>query len=220
MWYGFFNYKINLIRNKKKNLKFKIKTLNFYFNNTINIFNNVPLYIYLPLNWNFLLINNNKKFNYFYLYSKIYFFNLIFLNFLLKFYFNKKLNIIKVKFKNYNNFFKLYWNFIKFFFFFFNLFFFKKLKFKGKGYYLFKNFRNTINTQLGYSHKLNFYFYLFNIFFLNKNLILFFGINKSILIYFLNKLKYKKKINIFTLKGIRFTKQIIYKKLGKITSYR
>jgi hypothetical protein len=32
--------------------------------------------------------------------------------------------------------------------------------------------------------------------------------------------KQARPINIFTGKGIRFTKQIIYKKTGKVSSYR
>lgn len=34
---------------------------------------------------------------------------------------------------------------------------FKKLKFKGKGYYIYKNARNTIAPQFGYSHRLYIY---------------------------------------------------------------
>jgi hypothetical protein len=67
-------------------------------------------------------------------------------------------------------------------------------------------------------------YYLYSFFtsvkFLTKTTILIFGLNYSEI----NKISYKlfniKKINIFTGKGIRFSRQIIYKKTGKVSSYR
>jgi hypothetical protein len=47
-----------------------------------------------------------------------------------------------------------------------------------------------------------------------------FGINYSNLLFSSFSLYNVKKINIFTAKGIRFAKQIIYRKTGKVSSYR
>ena len=97
---------------------------------------------------------------------------------------------------------------------------FNKLKFKGKGYYIYKNNRNTIALQFGYSHLLYLYSFFISIKFITKTTLLFFGVNYSQLLNISNNLYSIKKINIFTGKGIRFARQIIYRKTGKISSYR
>ena len=74
--------------------------------------------------------------------------------------------------------------------------------------------------QFGYSHKIQLFFFYFNIKFLSKTSIFFFGISARALITSAYMFKQVKPINIFTSKGIRFSKQIIYKKTGKISSYR
>jgi hypothetical protein len=56
---------------------------------------------------------------------------------------------------------------------------FTKLKFKGKGYYLYKNYRNTITPQFGYSHRLYLYSFFTHINFLNKTSLLCFGLHTS-----------------------------------------
>lgn len=95
-----------------------------------------------------------------------------------------------------------------------------KLKFKGKGYYLYKNYRNTLTPQFGYSHRLYLYSFFTHINFLNKTSLLCFGLSMSDLKQSTFVLKNWRPINIFTGRGVRFSKQIIYKKSGKISSYR
>jgi len=168
---------------------------------------------YLKYFNNLILVSNN--FLSFYLFNDIYFF---------KFSISK--NNIKTKFNS-----VLLPN--KFFFCFFgflitlisnslknlNILKFTKIKFSGKGYRVYKKKKYYIYAQLGYSHKLftqnfnnifKFYGkYRFFIFFINNN------VNN-----FINKLLWWRFINIFTLKGFRKFNQIIYKKKGKISSYR
>lgn len=214
MRYGFKNYKFNL---KKK---IKIKSLNFSFNYHKNNYNKNSVYMYLPSDWHFIFFKNAfSPFSNIYFYNKIYYFNFFLIKNFNFFKIEHQLRLIKIYYNN-NNFFKLYFNFFYLIFSSFNFFFFTKLKFKGKGYYIFKNIRNSLVFQFGYSHKINMNFFFFKIKFLNKTTVLFFGINKFDI--FKNALKFKqvKPINIFTLKGIRFSKQIIYKKIGKISSYR
>jgi ribosomal protein L6P/L9E len=98
--------------------------------------------------------------------------------------------------------------------------FFKKIKFKGKGYYIYKNFRNTIALQFGYSHIKRLYFYFTFVKFLSKTSIILFGLNLKDISLLSKKLYSVRPINIFTGKGMRFTRQIIYRKTGKISSYR
>jgi len=52
-----------------------------------------------------------------------------------------------------------------------------KLKFKGKGYYIFKNYRNTITPQFGYSHRLYLYTFFLHVKFLTKTTLIVFGLN-------------------------------------------
>jgi hypothetical protein len=47
-----------------------------------------------------------------------------------------------------------------------------------------------------------------------------FGINKFEIISYGNDLKKVRPYNLFTGKGVRFTRQILYKKIGKVGSYR
>lgn len=102
----------------------------------------------------------------------------------------------------------------------FTSFYFKKIKFRGKGYYLYKNKRNTITPQFGYSHRIYLYSYFTKILFLSKTKVFVFGLNKSDILFSILNIKCKRKINIFTLRGVRFSRQIIYKKTGKVSLYR
>jgi ribosomal protein L6P/L9E len=97
---------------------------------------------------------------------------------------------------------------------------FRKLKIKGKGYYIYKNFRNTVTYQFGYSHRAYIHLFNVNVKFLSKTVILIFGLSKSDI--FLGGLEIwsAKPINLFTGRGVRFSKQVVYKKTGKVSSYR
>jgi len=217
-WYGNYNY--NTVKSKLKisrKKRFIIKKYNplSYFYKTI---------LYLPNEWNLLIL---KKKNFtpnrlllMYLYSDFYFFFLPIFNRFTLISYDKYLKSIIIKFIFKNNFFNLFFNYFKIIFFSFSKIFFRKIKFKGKGYYIYKNNRNTIALQFGYSHLLYLYSFFINVKFITKTSILLFGINLKDLEKKTNELVNIKKINIFTSKGIRFAKQIIYKKTGKVSSYR
>ena len=64
------------------------------------------------------------------------------------------------------------------------------------------------------------YCFFINVKFLSKTSVLMFGINFNDILSSGYSFFNIKKINIFTSKGIRFSKQIIYKKTGKVSSYR
>jgi hypothetical protein len=99
-------------------------------------------------------------------------------------------------------------------------FFFRKIKFKGKGYYVYKNFRNAIAFKFGYSHRIR--VYANEIYFktLSKTALLAFGFTQKNVVTQAKQFKDTRPINIFTNKGVRFTRQVIYRKVGKVGSYR
>lgn len=95
-----------------------------------------------------------------------------------------------------------------------------KLKFKGKGYYVFKSTRSTVTPQFGFAHRRYFYTTSFRIRFLSKTKIVFFGFSKTDVLKVAYKFQTYKPINVFTGRGVRFAKQIIYRKTGKVSLYR
>ena len=95
-----------------------------------------------------------------------------------------------------------------------------KLRFRGKGYYLYKNFRYVITPQFGYSHRRYFYAYLASITFLTKTKVIVLGLSTVQVIQLSNLLNTIRPINIFTGRGMRFARQVIYRKVGKISTYR
>ncbi len=99
-------------------------------------------------------------------------------------------------------------------------FFFRKIKFRGKGYYMYRNKRNTIVFRFGKSHRT--YRYGFHTFLkvLSKTAIFFSSRVVYDLNFFLLTVFQVRPINLFTLRGIRFSRQLVYKKTGKISSYR
>ena len=105
-------------------------------------------------------------------------------------------------------------------FYLFSSFIFNKLKFKGKGYYIYKNARNTIAPQFGYYHRIYIYSYFNKVRFLSKTKVLLFGLNKEDILHSSHDIQKKRTVNIFTGRGVRFARQIIYKKTGKVSSYR
>jgi hypothetical protein len=97
---------------------------------------------------------------------------------------------------------------------------FKKVKFKGKGYYLYKNSRNTITPQFGYAHRIYFYSYFASVKFLSKTSVFIFGLVNKDVCNAAHGIKIMRPINIFTGRGVRFSRQTIYRKVGKVSSYR
>lgn len=221
-WYGLSTniYKNKTIKDKKK-FKKKTKKIAFFRQNFYNL-NFYKIKLHIPFPWNFIVIKNHKIFNTFrcFLYSPVYFFSFsVPFSFLtLKCSANSKNLFFQFMFKNFFN--PTFWSYLQIIFFSFSKIFFRKLKFKGKGYYIYKNQRNTISLQMGYSHIVRLYSFFVNVRFLTKTSIFIFGINKLNIEKSGYSLLQLKPINIFTGKGIRFNRQILYRKTGKISSYR
>ena len=102
----------------------------------------------------------------------------------------------------------------------FNKPFFLKLKFRGKGYYVYKNYRNTIAPQFGYAHRVYVYSFANSVRFLSKTKVFLFGISKTDILKTGYGLFYTRPMNVFTGRGVRFARQVVYKKTGKIGAYR
>ena len=219
-WYGLTKTN-NVILREKSAISIKKKNLKFYFKPRFNL-NRFRMSFFIPSQWNLILLNskNNIKITTCYLYSLNYHFNLFYSNTFLSLNYDSNVNLLSFSFFYKNNYFNLYWNSLKLLFYSFNRIFFKKLKFRGKGYYIYKNTRNTVALQFGYSHKTYLYSFFLKIKFLTKTAVLVFGINTKNINLFSYNFKCLRPINIFTSKGVRFSRQIIYKKVGKISSYR
>lgn len=97
---------------------------------------------------------------------------------------------------------------------------FNKLKLVGKGYYIYKNFRNTVTPTFGYAHRLYFYSFFVSVKFLSKTSIFIFGLSLQDVRSKSHEMRNSKPINVFTGRGVRFTRQLVYKKEGKVSSYR
>jgi ribosomal protein L6P/L9E len=85
---------------------------------------------------------------------------------------------------------------------------------------VYKNARNTIAPQFGYAHRVYIYAFANSVFFLSKTKVLLFGLSKHDVISAGYRLYATRPINIFTGRGVRFAKQIIYRKTGKVGAYR
>lgn len=222
LWYGqnsinynklnknYLYFKINL-RYSIHNLKY---TLDYKFNK--NLF---KINLIIPNNWYFIkFIKLNTNINYLFLFNNLYYFYIFNISKNKVVYLNL-LDIISFEIKYFNIYFKNYWKEVNKIFLSFNKIFYKRIKFQGKTYRLYKSWRNTIVYQFGYSHRIYLYCYLFSLKFLSKFSILLFGINWKIINFKAYKLIKWKYLNIFTGRGLRFSKQIIYKKEGKVSSY-
>lgn len=102
--------------------------------------------------------------------------------------------------------------------------FFFKLKFRGKGYYMYRNHRNTITPQLGHAHKILTYVPYLSVKFFKKGAlrrsILLLGLFQDHLYLAAKVIRNMRSYNIFTGRGVRFARDSIYRKPGKISTYR
>lgn len=163
--------------------------------------------IYLPNNLNFLLLNEN----YLYIYNNNNFALINTLRFWVSY--NNLIKAITLKKKNKLSL-KMNKNFLNLFLFSWENFFFSKLYFIGKGFKI-KKIKNNTYLNFNYSH-MNLLINQKNIIKkIQKNKLLIFSKNikkfKNTLAYILNI----KELNKYTTRGLRATKQIVYKKKRK-----
>lgn len=179
-------------------------------------------YFYLPSAWSFYLLGSKtpNSFKIIYFYSNFYTFKIGINSQNINLTFDKQTSVLYTKNLTSYPLLSLYTHFVKIMFYSFSKIFFKKLKFKGKGYYIYKNKRNTITPQFGYAHRIYVYAFFVYVKFLSKTSIFLFGYSKKDLNFIGLLIKKMKPINIFTGRGVRFNRQITYKKVGKVSTYR
>ena len=96
----------------------------------------------------------------------------------------------------------------------------KKIKFEGKGYYIYKNLKNTIAPKFGFAHRLYIYNYNLMTKFLSKTKFIIYSYSISDCLNSSEKLKLLRPRNIFTGRGVRFSRSVRYRKRGKVSSFR
>lgn len=172
----------------------------------------------------FNLVLLKSKLNYiFYAYSDTYYVNTSYIVFLKKkwdIFFNKQMKTIiqkswkmsNVRTAIYNSFFKFWKQFV--------VVTYAKIRYKGKGYKLYLKKEQRIFFQFGLSHKWYVADIFTHFFFLMKGKLLFLSSNKKRLFDFLFKLIRSRYLNIFTARGLRLSRQTVFKKVGKVSAYR
>lgn len=171
--------------------------------------------IFIPYNINYSIIWNKKN-NFIYLYNTNFYFTLALNN--KNIFINKHTNTLKFLDSTNNKFNNLSINEVKNFLFSWDNLFFNKIKFTGKGF-KFKKKENNLFLFFNRAHKC---------FFIGVNIILI-RLSKNKLIILKNNIKhiiYDSKLilkvrenNIFTKRGLRFSRQIILKKRGKTATH-
>jgi hypothetical protein len=149
-----------------------------------------------------IFIFDNNKFLFISLLSNSFYFNFFANCKLCKVYFDVFLNVLFLKLFKPNLYFFLFNKLLLLIFNSFLFLFFKKIKFRGKFFYIFKGKRNLLAFKFGYSHRFYIYYFSLNIVFLLKNLLLVFSINIFNLYRLIFKIISVRKKNIFTGRGI------------------
>lgn len=178
------------------------------------------LVLNLPQNINIIIWKNKNIFNLF-LYNKTKFYKLS-VNFDKKNQIKWDNNTNSLTFlenileKNENKISKKFFNFFKSW----DLFFFKKIKFKGKGFRMrFFKKNKFVKFFFGKSHKTFIFFKKIIMKKINKYKFILKSINKNKLNINSKYVTNIKPINLYTLRGLRLSKQIIFKRKGKKGTY-
>jgi ribosomal protein L6P/L9E len=211
-----------MYKNRKRRHRLMLRQLAFGVSRNLN-FNKRKYALYTPANWNSLLLkpkSNQNKYLILHLSSPTYYFKVILPHNNVRWEYDVQTNTILLEALKFSNFFQMYWKALQNLLHSFSTIFFVKLKFKGKGYYLYKNTRNTITTQFGHSHRIYIYSFFISVKFLSKTSVFLFGFSKRDLLSIGYQLRAARPINLFTGRGIRFNRQILYRKTGKISTHR
>ena len=177
------------------------------------------VFICLPPNINVTMLKKQSS-TILYIYSKTYFYKISETEGTQKLFLDKETNTISFLTFKKNPYTKLYISLLHNFLFSLNYYFFTKIKFTGKGYRMaFRKKKKIINFYFGHSHNTIIMFRSIILKKPHKYKFLVFSNSKKKLI-FLNKMILNiKPINIFTKRGLRNSRQIIFKRTGKKAGY-
>lgn len=179
--------------------------------------------LYIPNHWSVFLLNlkkSNTGVKILYLKSANYFFKIPYVCRVMSFEFDVYTHSISILLTNRTPYISLYLKSVQQALYMFSQVQFMRMRFKGKGYYIYKTLRNTIAPNFGYAHRVYVYAYFVSLKFLSKTSVILFGASKRDLFKVGYAFKATRPINIFTGRGVRFVRQIVYKKVGKVSSYR
>lgn len=179
--------------------------------------------LYIPNHWSVFLLGSKTKstnLKLIYLTSTRYYFKIPYILNLMSFEFDIHTSSINITLLTKTHYVYLYLKQLQILLFTFSQVQFTRMKFRGKGYYIYKTLRNTIAPNFGYAHRVYVYAYFVSLKFLSKTAIILFGLTKTDLFTVGHNFKITRPINIFTGRGVRFSRQIVYKKTGKVSSYR
>lgn len=221
LWYGDYNKTyVNIISRNQNKINRKSLQLSQSLSNQVQI-NKQTFRLYKPDNWSLVITSPKGSYDKVVtMYSPAYILRLPIPSGLVDTRYDTNTNTLSIHNLYLNHNYRLFWGFMQQCFRACYAPSFKKVKFKGKGYYIYKNKRNTITPQFGYAHRLYLYSYFVSVKFLSKTSIIIFGFSKTDLVSVSLGIKSMRPINIFTGRGVRFSRQIIYKKVGKVSSYR
>ena len=221
LWYGANNNKYNsIVKKVKRKLNKSICKYAWDIKRSVQI-NKQTFYVYKPSGWDATIFaDRSSGLKVIFFSSRNYFFKLSVPLTIPRVLFDSNASVFVLHAPYINNNYRLFLKQLDLVFSAFYKPYFRKIKFKGKGYYIYKNKRNTITPQFGYSHRLYLYSYFVSVQFLSKTTIFLFGLLKSDTVTISLSIKSMRPINIFTGRGVRFSREIIYKKVGKVSSYR
>lgn len=203
------------LRRARKSLQ-KIKLTSYLANNH----GSKNHYIHLPTSWNLVVLKDSLGNVKFYLTNSVYFFKVFTPRPKTSINFDKQTHSILINDSFFGNFLQFYVGLFRQVLSQFTLPFFLKLKFKGKGYAIYKNRRNTITSKLGHSHRIYIYSYFTTVKFLAKTSVIVFGLSKQDVLATGYQVRSARPMNLFTGRGVRFNRQIVYRKTGKISTHR
>jgi hypothetical protein len=183
----------------------------------------VSFVIGVPKHWSLVILSPKKTnilYQTFFLYSDSYFFKVGFMGLPYTLTTNRSTQSVQLDYFYSSHLITIYFKILKLVFLLFAVPYFLKLKFRGKGYYIYKNRRNTVTPQMGFAHRIYVYAFSIIVWFRMKTKIMLFGLSKQDILRIGFKIRAIRPIKIFTGRGIRFTKQILYRKVGKVCTYR
>lgn len=173
------------------------------------------LILFIPYNINYVYLKNNKINNLFF-YNSDYYFSISLEK--MDVFINKDTNTIKLIDYKFNLLDNLANHELKNFIFSWENMYFNKIKFTGKGF-KFKKKENNLFLFFNRAHKCFFIGTNIILIRLSKNKVLLLKNNIKHIIYDSNLIRNVRANNIFTKRGLRFSRQIILKKKGKTATH-
>ena len=179
--------------------------------------------IYIPNHWSIFVLkakNNYSNYKVIHLTSSTYFFNIPYNTNLMRLKIDKYTPSLNWQLLETRTLMTLFWKNLQKLLYLPTHVQFVRMKFRGKGYYIYKTLRNTVAPNFGYAHRVYVYAYFVSLKFLSKTAIILFGLLKTDLFKAGQAFKKTRPINVFTGRGVRFNRQIVYRKTGKVSTYR